>query len=108
MTIIYTIIALTIGFALGHTVGHRMSYQKNSTFSKADARQGREVIAKRIEKRKSRIMEYAEKHGKIVNDDVEDLFCISDYTARNYLNELEAEGKLSQKGVGGGTYYEIA
>jgi len=107
MTIIYTISALIVGFALGYFPRGRSSV-KQSPFSKSDARQGREAITKRIEKRKSRIMEQAKKHGKITNDDVEDLFCISDATASNYLSELEEEGKLVQSGSGRGTHYNPA
>jgi len=104
MALIYALIALATGFVLGYIVGGATS-DHVSPFSKADAKEGRDKISARIEKRKARIMERAQKQGKIVNDDVEDLFCISDHTARNYLGELEAEGKLTQHGAGGGTFY---
>jgi len=102
---------LAIGFVLGyvyhaHSSTHLETRFPNTPFSKQDAEKGREAIAKRTEKRKARIMEHARAEGKITNDDVEDLFCISDHTARNYLNELEKEGKLEQKGeTGRGVYY---
>ncbi len=75
-------------------------------FSEADIQKGREAVQERIERRKERIMELARKQGRITNDEAEDLFCISDNTARNYLNELEHEGKLTQHGeTGRGVYY---
>ncbi len=66
---------------------------------------GREAIAKRIEKRKARILERARTQGRITNDDVEELLLVSDATASNYLSELEKEGKLTQEGDGRSTYY---
>lgn len=73
---------------------------------KAMSKKGREAVQARIAKRKARIMERARREGKVTNDDVEDLFCISDATSRNYLNELEAEGALTQVGTTGrGVHY---
>jgi len=67
------------------------------------------AIRERTDKRKTRIMELARKQEKITNDDVEDMFCISDSTARNYLDDLEHERKLEQVGeTGRGVHYVIA
>ena len=59
-----------------------------------------------MERRLTRIMEKALADGRITNDGVEDLFCISDTTASNYLSRLVKEGKLVRRGEGRGTYYE--
>ena len=64
-----------------------------------------ESVALRIEKRKGRIMQAAHTAGRITNDGVEDLFCISDRTASKYLRQLTAAGKLTKEGSGRGTYY---
>jgi predicted HTH transcriptional regulator len=64
-----------------------------------------ESVAQRIEKRKDRILQAARKNGRITNDDVEDLYCISDRTASKYLRQLTEAGELTKKGGGRGTYY---
>ncbi len=114
---LYVLIAILLAFALGLCVGRatsdrrRTSDTSNATFSDPDVaaeagEKGRAAIAARIKKRKDRIMERAKREGKVTNDDVEDLFCISDSTAHNYLSELEAEGRLTQVGeTGRGVYY---
>jgi predicted HTH transcriptional regulator len=64
-----------------------------------------ESVAQRIEKRKDRILQAARQNGRITNDDVEDLYCISDRTASKYLRQLTEAGKLTKVGGGRGTYY---
>jgi len=63
------------------------------------------AVAARIALRKDRIMEAATALGKITNDGVEDLFCISDRTASSYLRQLTDEKRLERRGNGRGTYY---
>jgi len=63
------------------------------------------AIRERIARRKDRIMEAATALGKITNDGVEDLFCISDRTASTYLRQLTEEGRLKREGSGRGTFY---
>jgi predicted HTH transcriptional regulator len=65
----------------------------------------RRAIEARTEKRFSRILEKAQSEGRITNDGVEELFCISDRTASVYLGELTKRGDLERKGIGRGTYY---
>ena len=111
MLSIYSFIFIVLAFAVGYALGFFRSKKSTAAFSdptvaKAASKKGREAVQARITKRKDRIMEHAKKEGKITNDDVEDLFCISDATARNYLNELEHEGKLIQQGTTGrGVHY---
>jgi predicted HTH transcriptional regulator len=73
----------------------------------AEARQeeSHTAVMKRIALRKDRIMEAAIALGKITNDGVEDLFCISDRTASAYLRQLTRDGRLQRMGSGRGTYY---
>lgn len=110
-TLAFIIIAFAAGFFLGKRKGKNGNHQNAPSFAdskvaKEARKKGEIAVARRIEKRKARILAQAEKEGRITNDGVEDLFCISDSTARNYLNDLEAEGKLTQVGESGrGVYY---
>jgi len=64
------------------------------------------TVALRIEKRKERILQAARATGRITNDGVEELFCISDATAGNYLKQLVSEKRLIKVGTTGrGVYY---
>ena len=70
--------------------------------------EGAKSVQDRIEKRKDKILAKAKAEGRITNDGVEDLFCISDRTAGNYLTQLVEEGKLLKIGnTGRGVYYEV-
>ena len=105
--IILSIFIFAVGFFLGRITGARSAGSPRTLSELTTMRKAaREAVQSRIQKRKNRIMERAVQVGRIRNDDVEDLFCISDATARRYLNELEQEGKLTQQGtVGRGVYY---
>ena len=112
MTLIYIAIAFIFGIILG-----KYSFSGPTTkFSKSEGsspevmnelrEEAHEAIQARTNKRKAKILALAGKQGRITNDDVEDMFCISDSTARRYLNELEEEGKLNQIGTTGrGVHY---
>lgn len=64
-----------------------------------------QAVNKRIERRKNRIMQVAREKGRVTNDAVEELYCISDRTALSYLNQLVADGRLTRHGSGRGTFY---
>lgn len=119
---IYVLIAIGIAFSIGFFIGKKTTFggstskngvnQQNaprfvdSEVARMMGEKGRKTQQERIKKRKARIMERAKREGRITNDDVEDLFCISDSTARNYLNELEHSGLLTQHGTSGrGVFY---
>jgi len=110
---IAVIVAFVGGFFLGSKKGkkNRQSARRigdlgNSGVMSELGKKGRKAQQERIEKRKTRIMKQAREKGRITNDDVEDLFCISDSTARNYLNDLEHDGLLTQHGESGrGVFY---
>lgn len=110
---VYSLIAVGLAFVGGFFLG-KMNRQNAKRFggffdsetAREFGEKGRKAVQERIERRKVRIMERAERKGKITNDDVEDLFCISDSTARKYLDELEKSGLLTQHGDSGrGVYY---
>ncbi|MCA9361419.1 hypothetical protein KC845_02575 [Candidatus Kaiserbacteria bacterium] len=68
---------------------------------------GAVAVQDRIAKRKERILAKAKAEGRITNDGVEDLFCISDRTAGNYLGQMVDENVLIKVGnTGRGVYYE--
>jgi predicted HTH transcriptional regulator len=107
------LVAFLLGVLIGRMMAKGRNQQKPGRFAdltpeeaKEISEKGQKTVAARIEKRKGRILAKVQEGGKITNDDVEDLFCISDTTARNYLSELEAEGKLVQVGESGrGVHY---
>lgn len=100
-------IGIAIGFAVGYLVARLV--HKGNFYSPEEAlffgKMGNEAIRARIERRKAKIMKLAYEKGRLVNDDVEEMFCITHNTASNYLGELSAEGKLVRHGEAGGTYY---
>ena len=110
---VYAFIAVVVAFAAGFFLGKKKSrnHQNAGRFSGSEdaaeaGKKGRATVQKHIAKRKERIMDRALRQGRITNDDVEDLFCVSDATARNYLNDLEEEGHLLQNGESGrGVFY---
>lgn len=116
---IFALIAVIVAFAAGFFLGKKKSatgakkglnHQSAERFSGLDAAEadekGRATQQKHIAKRKERILDKAKRQGRITNDDVEDLFCVSDSTARNYLNDLEEDGQLTQNGDSGrGVFY---
>ncbi|MBL4644635.1 MAG: DUF977 family protein [Candidatus Pacebacteria bacterium] len=112
---IFALIAVFVAFAAGFFLGkkkglNRQSAERISGLNAAEmdemGKKGRETTQRHIAKRKERIMDRAMRQGRITNDDVEDLFCVSDATARNYLNDLEEDGQLIQNGESGrGVFY---
>lgn len=60
----------------------------------------------RKERRKELIVEYLRHHSQVTNDEIQELFDVSDATATNYLHELVLEGKIHQVGEHGrGVHY---
>lgn len=97
-----------VAFMLGKWFGsrHSKTAPKTKEEMKEMRKLARETEDERIEDRKDAILLYALQKGRITNDEAEAMFCISDSTARHYLNELEEEGKLKQIGkTGRGVYY---
>ncbi len=64
--------------------------------------------SKAKERGKETVLEYLNKNGRITNDEAEELLGISDASATRYLDELEKEGKIAQRGdAGRGVFYEL-
>lgn len=96
-----TLILIAIaGIILGYWLAKRRSNSSNKSISKIN-RKKRE----NREEGKRRILELLKSKLSIKNDDIENLLGVSDATVTRYLDELEAENKITAKGVGKGTYY---
>lgn len=111
MITIFVIIAFILGLLVGLMVmwrwggvSLRLPFQYGEE-TEALSAEAQAAVNARIATRKDRIMEAANAIGRITNDGVEDLFCISDRTASNYLRQLVDEGRLERFGAGRGTYY---
>lgn len=102
-------VGLVAGFLLGFIIARSLRGRTFGDFSRSEVlafgKEGRRVQKERAERRKERILALAKEKGKIVNDDAEDLFCISDSTANRYLRELVSEGKLEKHGENRNTFY---
>jgi len=101
------VVGLVIGLIIGRVVGRRGGGVAEQTKAEREEllSEARDAVSTRIARRKDRIVATARKEEGITNDGVEDLFCISDTTARRYLRELEEERRLVREGTAGGTRY---
>ena len=104
------IIGVVIGGVLGTWLGKKNApasvFEEGSEEADELRAKGARAVSERIQKRKDRIMLKAKENKRITNDGVEDLFCISDRTASNYLSVLVKEGKLEKIGTSGrGVHY---
>ena len=89
---------LLIGLALGTTAVSVYRHRQRTNFNHIS----------RKERRKEMILDTLVKLGKITNDEVEELFSVSNTTAYNYLEELEKEEKIKQIGERGrGVHYKL-
>ena len=107
-------LGVVIGLVVGALVGYwwrsknlpAVVFEKDSDEAEELREKGARAVGERIQKRKDRILEKARSEGRITNDGVEELFCISDRTAGNYLRSLVREGKLEKIGkTGRGVHY---
>jgi predicted HTH transcriptional regulator len=102
------ILAILGGLLVGYVVGVRRRPDATPEFDGEDEvvlGEARAAVAARIERRLARIMEKAIADGRITNDGAEELFCISDRTASNYLGILTKRGRLTREGAGRSTFY---
>ncbi|MEE8131868.1 MAG: winged helix-turn-helix domain-containing protein [Candidatus Paceibacterota bacterium] len=100
MKYLILIIVGILGVWVGSYLGRQRNIRKAGSLERIhEARQ------KNKEEAKLKIMNIIERNGRITNDEVEKLVDVSDATATRYLDELEQEGKVSQKGEGRGVYY---
>ena len=68
--------------------------------------QANQKIKERKRLRLEKIVQLAQKRGRIVNDDVEKLLHVSNATATRYLSMLVKSGQLKRFGTRGGAWYE--
>jgi len=88
--VIYLIIGLMIGFYI---------WQKFKPWNKQSQKKA---------ENKEKILQLFQETEKVQNNDVEKLLGVSDATATRYLDELEKEGKLTQRGkTGQGVFYTL-
>ncbi|OIO48959.1 MAG: hypothetical protein CO042_03225 [Parcubacteria group bacterium CG_4_9_14_0_2_um_filter_41_8] len=101
---IQTIIILILGIIIGFAIS-RMFAKKDErpeavkSFSQAQS--------KKKQENKDVIVSHIQQNGRIANNEIEQLLGVSDATATNYLEELEQEGIIAQKGQGRSVYYEL-
>lgn len=88
--VIITIIVGVIGFVIGKTIRQQTNF---------DAINQQRIATKKRGKRK--ILAFFKKRRTITNNQVQKLLGIADATATNYLQELEQEGAIIQKGKTG-------
>jgi len=106
-------VGVGVGVATAVRINRAATTDNNPFLDEADSAvadelraEGAQSVQERIGRRKAKILTQAIAQGKITNDDVEDLFCISDATAGNYLKQLVVEGQLEKVGTTGrGVYY---
>lgn len=125
MTIFFICIAGVLGFAIGYA----MKRKPVSPITKKTAHELQEAASaalhERTEDRKDGIIkimkEATERHEElaacglaterkgVTRSDIEELLGVSSQTALKYLDELEAEGRVSQIGIRGkDVYYMLA
>jgi predicted HTH transcriptional regulator len=104
--IIYIFIG-TVGILIGMSLAKNRTAKSGSQISSAREKAS-EAIQERNAERKNKILDLAKQKGKIANNDVEEMLGVSDATARNYLDDLEKDGKLKQIGHDGrGVHYTL-
>jgi len=93
------------GVLFGHAVFVNKKAKKRESSKLQELAQ--DIVEQKKEVRKEKILNYLDKKQKITNDDVEEMFGVSDSTAERYLNILEKQGLVKQVGeTGRGVYYE--
>lgn len=102
MNYIIIILIALVGIILGYYLAKKRSNASNKGVSKINTQK-----QYKKEESKDKILELLKTKESIKNDDVEKLLGVSDSTATRYLDELEAEDKITAKGDGKGTYYVL-
>jgi predicted HTH transcriptional regulator len=100
LLIIIFIIGVSVGVGLGAWL-KRLSKR---------ATEGRVIYTGQSQEKEEnigKVLAFIWEHGRITNNQIEELLGVSDATATRYLDELEGRGKIIQKGDGRSTYYEL-
>lgn len=103
MQYVILIIVGIAGVLVGSFLAKKRKMKKEGSLGEARA-----AIEARKEENKQKIIELLQAESEITNDDVEKLLGVSDATATRYLEGLEKEGKIFQKGESGrGVFYRL-
>lgn len=102
----YEIVLIVIGGILGCIVA-KATMQKTSVIHtvQTDTENKRTAQQKEKEERKTQIIDFLQRNGRVANNDIEKLLGVSDATATNYLEELEKENQIIQHGSAGRSVY---
>jgi len=98
-TVVLIMIAF-IGVALGYVLANGDTRERMSVFVNTERHRQKES-------RKLMLLSKLTREGRITNDDVQKLFDVSHSTATRYFDELQAEGRIDEKGDGSGTFYVL-
>ena len=99
-SIIYLILGIIIGILISQLFRKKGKIPESvKAFSQAQSR--------KKQKNKDAIVARIRAKGRIANNEIEQMLGVSDATATNYLDELEQEGIIAQKGQGRSVYYEL-
>lgn len=110
MLLIYFLVGAVVGGVVHYLWSSRQSNTKlfiNNEATQSLRVEALQAVQERIKKRQDRILAVAKEQGRITNDGVEELYCLSDQTASRYLSQLVEEGKLTRHGKGRGIYYTL-
>lgn len=91
---------------LGVVVGTFLAVRQGSRRITALQIHNRQASARKENRKKKILTLFADKK-RVTNNDVESLLGVSDATATRYLQELEEEGKVRQRGKKKGVYYDL-
>lgn len=109
LIILILITGISIGFFSAWVLKRENARQKISNDPDNRERGFKKINQERRrikEERKEKIIRFMREKERITNDEVEEILDVSDSTATNYLDELEKEGKIVQKGrVGRNVFY---
>ena len=95
-----TIFILGVLLGMGLTWVVKRSRKDEGAFSGALDRINKKK-REQVKIQKDRILELVKERGRITNDDVQKLLSVSDATATRYLDNMEKDGSITQKGEKG-------
>ena len=105
---ILTFVIGTIVGALAVLFAWGQQKQKAAALKEKSSELLKRPQSRRKEQAKQKILALFQQQDQITNNDVENLLGVSDATATNYLDELEQEGLLIQKGkTGRNVFYTL-
>jgi len=98
---------IIITFIAGIIIGFLIAYAYFKSVEKSAVNPFVKAQSAKKQENKEAIVRYMREHGRIANNDAERLLKVSDATATNYMEELEQEHIVEQKGQGRSVYYQL-